>query len=156
MEPTPHPIATEHLPFFITAPGQTDYLFYVMVVFLLAMILVVGNIYFQIHALPEQMSHRTRKVQMEIVAVLALISLFTHNHAFWIAALLLALIDLPDFSTPISSIAASLEKIAGKRNAGLDGQTAASPPPSDQPTPVEPPGEQETPAGTPPDVQPQK
>ena len=55
-----------------------------------------------------------KKVQMEIVAVLALISLFTHNHLFWIAGLLLALIDLPDFSSPISSIARSLEKLSGR------------------------------------------
>ena len=52
---------------------------------------------------------------MEIVAVLALISLFTHNHLFWIAGLLLALIDLPDFSSPMSSIAQSLEKLSGSR-----------------------------------------
>ncbi len=43
------------------------------------------------------MAHRGKKVQMEIVAVLAPISLLTHNHLFWIAGLLLALIDLPDF-----------------------------------------------------------
>ena len=51
---------------------------------------------------------------MEIVAVLALISLFTHNHLFWIAGLLLAFIDLPDFKTPMSSIARSLEKLSGR------------------------------------------
>jgi hypothetical protein len=31
---------------------------------------------------------------------------------FWIAALLLALVDLPDFGTPLRSIAGSVEKIA--------------------------------------------
>ena len=51
---------------------------------------------------------------MEIVAVLALISLFTHNHIFWIAGLLLAFIDLPDFTTPMSSMARSLEKLSGR------------------------------------------
>ena len=98
-----HPAAIEHLPVFITAPGQTDWLFNGVVVFLLAMILIVGNFYFRLHALPEQMAHRGKKVQMEIVAVLALISLFTHNHIFWIAGLLLALIDLPDFFSIIHS-----------------------------------------------------
>jgi hypothetical protein len=34
-------------------------------------------------------------------------------HIFWIAGLLLALIDLPDFGTPLSRIATSAEKIAG-------------------------------------------
>jgi hypothetical protein len=115
---TIHPAAVEHLPAFITAPGQTDWLFGVVVVFLLAMILIVGNFYFRLHALPEHMAHRGKKVQMEIVAVLALISLFTHNHIFWIAGLLLALIDLPDFSTPMVSIARSLEKLSGRDTAG--------------------------------------
>lgn len=115
-----HPVAIEHLPFFITAPGQTDVLFNVMLVFMLAAILVVGNLYFQLHAFPERMAHRTNVVQMEIVAVLALISLFTHNHLFWIAGLLLALVRFPDFSTPMASIAGSLERIAGQRQGGMD------------------------------------
>jgi hypothetical protein len=44
--------------------------------------------------------------------VLGLISLFTHMHIFWIAGLLLAMIDLPDFSTPLRSMAGSVERIA--------------------------------------------
>ena len=120
MEDTIHPAAIEHLPIFVTAPGQTDILFYVVVIFILAMILIIGNLYFQLHALPEHMAHRTSKVQMEIVAVLALLALFTHNHLYWIAALLLAFIEFPDFSTPMTSIAQSLEKLAGRDTAGPD------------------------------------
>jgi hypothetical protein len=123
MEQSVHPAAIEHLPIFITAPGQTDYLLVIMVVFLLAMVLAVGNLYFQLHALPERRAHRTSKVQMEIVAVLALISLFTHNHIFWIAGLLLAFVQIPDFSTPLYSIAQSLGKISG-RNAETTGDPA--------------------------------
>lgn len=115
-----HPAAIEHLPFFITAPGQTDILFNVIVVFLLVVVLVIGNLYFQLHAVPERMAHRTNQVQMEIVAVLALISLFTHNHLFWIAALLLAFVRFPDFSTPMESIALSLEKLAARDGARQD------------------------------------
>lgn len=114
MDVEAHPDAIDHLPFFITAPGETDVLFYVMVVFLLAVILVVGNLYFQLHAFPERMAHRTSKVQMEIVAVLCLIALFTHNHLFWIGALLLAMIQLPDFTSPLVSIARSLRKLSGR------------------------------------------
>jgi hypothetical protein len=33
-------------------------------------------------------------------------------HAFWVAGLLLALIDLPDFQTPLGRIATSLEKLS--------------------------------------------
>ena len=44
--------------------------------------------------------------------MLGLISLFTHMHIFWVAGLLLALIDLPDFGTPMRSIADSVGRIA--------------------------------------------
>jgi len=47
------------------------------------------------------------------VAVLGLISLFTHMHIFWIIGLLLALIDLPDLMSPLRRIADSVEKLAG-------------------------------------------
>ncbi|WP_235818183.1 hypothetical protein [Brucella thiophenivorans] len=111
-----HQIDVEHLPFFITVPGQTDVLFSGMVAFMLVVILVVGNLYFQLHALPERMAHRTNLVQMEVVAVLVLISLFTHNHFFWIAGLLLALIRIPDFTTPLVMIAGSVAQIAGQQD----------------------------------------
>ena len=107
----PNPALTAHLPGFATAPGQTDVLTVVVILFLLVMILVVGNFYLRLHALPERMAHRANRIQMEIVAVLALISLFTHNHLFWIAALLLAFIEFPDISTPAASASHSLEKL---------------------------------------------
>jgi hypothetical protein len=107
-----HPAASGHLPAFITPPGHSDWLFNVTIVLVIAIVLVVGNLYFRLHALPEQLAHRGKKVQMEIVAVLALIALFTHDHIWWIAALLLAFIELPDFTTPISSMARSLDKLA--------------------------------------------
>src|SRR5262245_23576958 len=111
-----HPAAPHHLPFFITAPGQTDFLFNAMVVFLIVMVLLVVVIYFKLHALPEQIAHKGQKIQYELVALLALISLFTHNHYFWIAGLLLAFIPLPDFSTPLNGMADSLSRMAGRRN----------------------------------------
>jgi hypothetical protein len=63
--------------------------------------------------LPERMAHRTHKLQFEIVAVLGLLALFTHMHIFWVAGLLLALVDLPDFTGPLRRIAGSAEKAAG-------------------------------------------
>ena len=107
-----HPAATHHLPGFITAPGETDVLLNVMIVFLAATILMVGILYFRLHALPEHMAHGTSKVQLQIVGVLGLLSLFTHNHIYWIAGLLLALIPVPDFSTPLKGMAESLAKMA--------------------------------------------
>jgi hypothetical protein len=57
-----HPAASDHLPLFITAPGETDVLMVVMAIILL---LRLG-----LHALPERFAHK--KVQFEIVCVLAL------------------------------------------------------------------------------------
>jgi hypothetical protein len=110
--------ALEHLPFFITPPGQTDVLMVAMAIFLVLSVLGVGVLYFTIHALPEHLAHGGNKIQLQIVAVLAILALFTHNHIFWIAGLLLALIQLPDFETPITSIASSLEKMAGRKTPG--------------------------------------
>jgi hypothetical protein len=74
--------------------------------------------------LPERMAHKSQKLQFEIVAVLGLLALFTHIHLFWIAALLLAMVDLPDFGTPLRRIAGSVEKIA--ESAGGMGKAEAS------------------------------
>jgi hypothetical protein len=76
-------------------------------------VLGFGILFLRLHSLPERMAHKTKKIQFEIVAVLCLIALFTHIHIFWVAALLLAMIDLPDFGTSLSRIAGSAEKIAG-------------------------------------------
>jgi hypothetical protein len=140
-----NPAATDHLPFFITAPGQSDGLFNAMLVFIIAFVFGIGLLYLRLHALPEHMAHGTSKVQMQIVGVLALLALFTgealfrlfetlprqgpgspsrapgeraaraspHNHIFWIAALLIALVQFPNFSAPLASMAQSLERMAG-------------------------------------------
>lgn len=108
---TPH-----HIPFYLARPGETDYLMIAMGVFLVLTVLGVGNLYLRLHSLPERMAHKSQKLQFELVAVLGLIALFTHLHIFWIAALLLALVDLPDFSTPLTRIAGSVEKIADNEN----------------------------------------
>ena len=113
MTETLHPAAPHHLPAFITAPGETDVLMVVMAVFLVIAVLAVGLLFLRLHTLPERMAHKTHKLQFEIVAVLGLLALFTHMHIFWVAGLLLALIDIPDFGWPLRRIAGSLEKIAG-------------------------------------------
>jgi hypothetical protein len=110
-----HPQAPHHLPMFITAPGETDVLMVVMGIFLVAAVLWVGTLYWRLHSLPERMAHKSEKLQFEIVAILGLLALFTHIHLFWVAGLLLAMIDIPDFGTPLRSIAGSVEKIADTR-----------------------------------------
>jgi hypothetical protein len=116
MEPLPglNPAAPHYLPAFVTVPGQSDWLMTAMTFFLFVVVISVGLLYLRIHALPEHMAHRTNKVQLQFVAVLGLLALFTHNHVFWIAALLLALVELPDLSTPLNSVARSLEKLSGR------------------------------------------
>lgn len=101
----------------------------VMGVFVLLSVIAVGIFYFKLHALPEHLAHGGQKTQYQIVSVLVLLALFTHNHAFWVAGLLLALIPIPDFTTPLSSIAHSLDRIAGS------GEPVAPPPPTAQEAP---------------------
>jgi hypothetical protein len=107
-----HPAAPHHLPFFIPGPDGSDTLIVATGIFLVVTVFWVGTLYWKLHSLPERMAHKTHKLQFEIVAVLGLIALFTHMHIFWIAGLLLAMIDLPDFGTPIRRIADSVERIA--------------------------------------------
>ena len=104
-----HPAAPHHLPFFIPGADGSDTLMVVMGIFLVGNVLWVGTLYWKLHSLPERMAHKSQKLQFEFVAVLGLISLFTHMHIFWVAGLLLAMIDLPDFGTPLRSIAGSVE-----------------------------------------------
>ncbi|MDR6955358.1 multisubunit Na+/H+ antiporter MnhF subunit [Ancylobacter sp. 3268] len=107
-----HPSAPGHLPFFITAPGDTDVLMVIAVVTLIGAVLLAGVIFLTVHSLPERLAHKGQKLQFEIVAVLCLLALFTHVHLFWVAALLLAFIDLPDFLAPLNRIARASEKLA--------------------------------------------
>src|SRR3954468_13426238 len=108
-----HPVAPHHLPSFITAPGETDVLMVTMAVILLVSVLGFGILFLTLHTLPERIAHKSHKLQFEIVAVLGLIALFTHMHIFWVAGLLLALIDIPDFGGSLGRIAGATEKIAG-------------------------------------------
>jgi hypothetical protein len=110
-----HPAASHELPAFITAPGETDVLMVAMSLFLVLVVVMFGILFLRLHTLPERMAHKSEKIQFEIVAVLGLIALFTHMHIFWIAGLLLAMIDLPDFGGSLGRIAESTEKIAGIR-----------------------------------------
>lgn len=124
-----HQMAPHHLPFFLAPGSGTDTLMVVMGLFLIGSMLWLGTLYWKLHSLPERMAHKSQKLQFEIVAVLGLISLFTHIHIFWVAGLLLAMIDIPDFGTPMRSIADSVERIAD----ATPGQEGAAPPPTSTP-----------------------
>ncbi|MBX9826084.1 MAG: hypothetical protein K2Y27_13955 [Xanthobacteraceae bacterium] len=82
-------------------------------IILVFFVLMVGIFYLSLHALPDRFAHK--KVQYQIVCVLGLIAMFTHMHIFWIAGLLLAMVDIPDFVAPLKRIAESTGKIASSQ-----------------------------------------
>lgn len=93
-------VAYELLPFYITGPGETDILFGAVTVSLVAILIGFGAMYFTIQAIPDRMLEGAGKAQMQVVGLLGLISLFTMNNAYWIAAILLAAVRIPDIVTP--------------------------------------------------------
>ena len=109
-------INPEHLAFYITGPGETDGLLLLVAVFLIGVVVAFGAFYFTIQSIPDRMVEGSGKAQMQVVGLLGLLSLFTLNNAFWIAALLLAAIRIPDFATPLGSISKSLKKLAKGRS----------------------------------------
>ena len=71
----------------------------------------MGVLYFKLHSIPEHLAQKHNNTQTQLIMVLAVLALFTHNHLFWIAALVLALIKIPDFISPLNSIASSLHSM---------------------------------------------
>ena len=109
-----HELAPHHLPIFIPSIDGSDPLMTVMLTALILGVVLLGTFYLHLHSLPERLAHKHGRMQFELVAVLGLLALFTHNNIFWVAALLLAFIQLPDFATPIGTIADSLNRIANR------------------------------------------
>ena len=107
-----HPLAPHTLPPFVGAADGSDPLFSAIILIVILAVLGVGVFYLKLHAIPEQLAHKHGNTQSQLIMVLALLALFTHNNIFWVAALILALLKLPDFLTPINSISESLKKLA--------------------------------------------
>lgn len=103
-----HELAPHHIPGWVPGADGGDPLFTVVVVFVLILVMGLGVLYLKLHSLPEHMAHDTSSAQLQIVSMLALLALFTHNNMFWVAALLLAAIKLPDIVTPLNEIARAL------------------------------------------------
>ena len=57
-----HPEATHNVPFFITAPGDTDVLMVVTALFLLGAVVAFGVFYFRLHSLPEHIAHKAQNI----------------------------------------------------------------------------------------------
>jgi hypothetical protein len=117
------------MPFFITAPGETDVLFNVTLVFLVACIILTGVVFLTIHSLPERMAHKSKKLLLDLIALLCLLALLTHEHFFWFVAIVLAFIDIPDFLTPVNRIASSVEAMAGQEPGEKPADVSTSGPP---------------------------
>jgi len=112
-------MTTEHIPGYL-AGANSDPLMVVMAVILVAIILIAGVLYFKLHAIPEHIAHGKNHTQIQLIAVLTILALFTHNNIFWIAALVLAVVELPDFLAPLKSIAKSLEIISACKKVNVE------------------------------------
>ena len=133
--PSPrHPAAVDHVPGFIASANSPDVLLGVMAVVLVGAVLATGVVFFWLHSLPERLVHKSTKMHLDIVAMLALLSLFTHVHIFWVAALLIAMVRIPDFSfltRHLQRMTVSLERIADAQPTEGEGSPAdpRQPPP---------------------------
>ncbi len=106
-----HPMATGHIPRYIVAADGSDYLFSAMVVFFVVIVVLIGVGYLTLHSVPEKMAHENNHPQFQLVGILALLALFTHNGLFWIAAILVAGFQFPDFATPMKNIADAIRSL---------------------------------------------
>jgi hypothetical protein len=122
-----HPVAPHHLPGYLPGPDGSDPLFTAVVIILLILVMMAGVIYFRLHSLPEQLGERHNSTQLQLISILAVLALFTHNNAFWILALLIAAIRIPDYLTPLQTIARSLTKLASDDKATEPVQSSPDP-----------------------------
>ncbi|MFA3919019.1 hypothetical protein [Ruegeria hyattellae] len=113
--PEIHPLAAEHIPSYVVAADGSDFLFNFMLVFTVSVILLIGVAYFTLHSVPEKMAHESNHPQFQLVGILALLALFTHNGIFWIAAILVAGFQIPDLAAPLRSIADAIRSLAPAR-----------------------------------------
>lgn len=105
-------VVKEHLPFYITGPGETDVLFGVVAVALVLILVGFGALYFTIQAIPDRLVKGSSKAQMQIVGLLGLISLFTMNNIYWVAAILIAAVRIPDVVSLFKSQARSQKRMS--------------------------------------------
>src|SRR5262245_23172024 len=105
MTETLHGASSPHLPWFITQPGQIDTLLLFTVIFLVLFTIALGVLMFRLLYLPSQMVPQEQKAKYEVVATLCLLAMFAPGNFLWIAAVLVAMIDIPDFTPLLQRIA---------------------------------------------------
>ncbi|MBO9479294.1 hypothetical protein J7382_17245 [Shimia sp. R11_0] len=123
-----HPLAPHHLPSFISDASGADPMMTNVGIFVVVMVFLLTTFFLHLHSLPERLAHKVGANQLQIIGVLALIALFTHNNIYWVAALLLALIQVPDYQTPLERIADALDRF--RPNAAPQPAAAAEASPS--------------------------
>ncbi|MGR3678304.1 MAG: hypothetical protein ACU0AZ_10005 [Paracoccaceae bacterium] len=105
-------MAPEHIPSYVVQADGGDYLFTFMLFFTVGLIALIGVAYFTLHAVPEKMAHESNHPQFQLVGILALLALFTHNGLFWVAAVLVAGFQIPDLAAPLRAIADAIRSLA--------------------------------------------
>lgn len=111
-----NPLAPAHVPGYLANADGSDPLFVVVAVCTIALIIGIGALYLTLHSLPERMAHNGNHTQFQLIGILAVLALFTHNNLFWVVAILIAAFRMPDFLTPLRSIAQSLRAMAPEGN----------------------------------------
>lgn len=114
MSDTASPEGGDHLPHFITPPGETDTLMILMMIALPLVILGFGVIFLRLHSVPDRMAHKANHNQLQLIGLLTLLALLTHNNLLWLIALVIAALNPPDLLTPLRSMARSLLRISHK------------------------------------------
>ncbi|WP_336509489.1 hypothetical protein [Ruegeria lacuscaerulensis] len=119
-----HPMATGHIPSYVTQADGSDFLLTFMFVFTVLVIVLIGVGYFTLHSIPEKIAHESNHPQFQLVGILALLALFTHNGLFWVAAILVAGFQFPDVAAPLRAIADAIRSLGPQRPE----ETASAPP----------------------------
>ncbi|MEM9575490.1 MAG: hypothetical protein AAF999_00610 [Pseudomonadota bacterium] len=112
-----HPMAPEHLPYFLAAADGSDSLFTNMIFLTVIAVVLLGVFYFTLHSLPERMAHKGNATQLQLISILCILALFTHNSVFWVLAIVLAAFRPPDLATPLNSMAESLQNLVNRGRA---------------------------------------
>lgn len=113
-----HPMATGHIPSYVTQADGSDFLLTFMFIFTVLVIVLIGVGYFTLHSIPEKLAHESNHPQFQLVGILALLALFTHNGLFWVAAVLVAGFQFPDVAAPLRAIADAIRSLGTERSEG--------------------------------------
>ena len=93
-----NPVAPHHLPWFMTAPGTTDYLLYGMLAFVILVVIAFGNLYSQLGAcVAGADAHRQTRCGCEIVCVASPSSLFSRTTTFSGSGIAARALQFPNF-----------------------------------------------------------